>query len=963
MSSPGEEYNCFWRKEDHLLGSQDAPETWYPVSLSRKRKAYENLRRKCDIKVIDDLPRDSWPQSQHDIFRSIKQLANIKYDEYDVQQDPDRSTAPWKQEAKSQARRLIEKAKDCVCRNEATWRFACEPLVFSRLTAEIACTICRKRVWRSEVEAKLEPEHSSAGNLITRQKKREICRCPRASRPTDQEERIGLSKHFIDRAEETVNYPPQLEKDLDDIKRPDRIYGLRRTRNFENLLFTQLNDDEFVGDLLPNRPVSTLGEELLFPFLVVEAKKAASEDWDSICLQTAFPIYTFLSFQQELQKATASRSRWISGPLVWFFASRGEEWRLYTAYPHQKDPTLPLSQAHHTTKIVLMWHGSITTCDNALQLLLLVDYICDWSRDIYRPAILMELRILASADTDIATVITDTDIFSSRERFVPLIRQGTEEADPDSRLDENEIFSSFQQLDNRYGADNIQTFLMSMNENIRRVFTRRILSLFGSGTKFSNCLLTGDALNGIENTWSGHSRLGMPFHVNQTKLHTIFQLNYYMSTEWEQVRDLSLISVSEDAFDALIFGSGLKAGRGKAKQPNHSACNPDAVIDGLRQIRNSSARENLLAAISRVSCYVSTDDSDRQSRYNLLTDCEPTIWELVNCTYKAHKMGELEPDEPFLRISKQRNIQQTDSADQGLFKFKEILKVSPQAGVLIHGFGHHLEKKGVSTSLCLYLFRPSTEPPSAMDIGHVIKETFENFDVYHTTRNNGNLNLRDQKDANRIWNLENWVKYLQCPIPTRQGSPRGPNDSGRCIFTRNYIPWHDPRLIIANFGIDTKKKYVMEVVAGEARAWSRIAIKRQEEGIDCCTICAGTKEVSSDILDDEDYMADVDLDGEHGHQPWFQLLVISGNGMGMDALFNSENIDPQTEGYDMRTPPSSINYFRRMIGGELDFDMPDAAAILEGSLDVDSGADERDMLSFEDQAESSSSGQLPSQDT
>jgi hypothetical protein len=103
-----------------------------------KRVAYEKLRRRYSIKFVDDLAGDKWPQPHRDVFRSIKQLSNVKYDEYAVQQDLDGSTAFWKQEAKSQARRLIEKASDCVCRNEATWRFACEPLVFSRLMAEIA---------------------------------------------------------------------------------------------------------------------------------------------------------------------------------------------------------------------------------------------------------------------------------------------------------------------------------------------------------------------------------------------------------------------------------------------------------------------------------------------------------------------------------------------------------------------------------------------------------------------------------------------------------------------------------------------------------------------------------------------------------------------------------------------------------------------------------------------------------
>jgi hypothetical protein len=694
-----------------------------------------------------------------------------------------------------------------------------------------------------------------------------------------------------------------------------------------------------------------------------------------------------------------------------------------------------------------MWKGSITIRDNALQLLLLVDYMCDWARDIYRPAILMELKILAKVDTETATVITDTDIFSSRGRFITQSCLDTEEVDQGSQSDENEIFAAFQQLDSGRGvvrhasiiqsrflcifitADNVQTFLMSMNEKIRKLSARRILNFFSSGTTASSYLLTGEALNNIENIWSGHLRLSMPFNVNQAKFHTILQLNYYLSAAWEQVRDLCVICVSEDAFDALILGSGLKAGRGKAKQPTHSACTQDTVVDCVRKVWNSSSRETLLAAISRMSCYISINDSDRRPKPNLLTECEPTIWELVNHIYKLHKTGDLEPDVSFFRISKQRNSREIDSANQELFNFKEPLKVSPQAGVLIHGSAHSTEGRMSRTSLCLYLFQSSTEPPSRMDIGSIIKDTFENFDVYHTTRNNGNLNLRDQRDVNKIWNLKDiygmhfsyggssfskWVKFLQCPVPTRQGSPRGPEDSGRSMFTRDYTPWHDPRLIYGVFALQ-RKKYIMKVVAGEARAWSQIAIRRQKEGIDCCEICAGPRQPTSDILDDPDYMdylddsghedenspksyengqledesdfddesgsipkgmcvpcrRDTDTACEYGYPGWFKLLIFSGHIMGLtSSLAKSENItvDPPAEGYDMRTPPpSSFASFRREREGNSKFAMPDAGAILNGSLDVES-ADEQEPPNHENQKESlsgqvSSSQESSSQET
>lgn len=39
-------------------------------------------------------------------------------------------------------------------------------------------------------------------------------------------------------------------------------------------------------------------------------------------------------------------------------------------------------------RVIDLWHGCMLSLDNALQILLIADYICDWARDIFRPNIL-----------------------------------------------------------------------------------------------------------------------------------------------------------------------------------------------------------------------------------------------------------------------------------------------------------------------------------------------------------------------------------------------------------------------------------------------------------------------------------------------------------------------------------------------------------------------------------------------
>lgn len=72
--------------------------------------------------------------------------------------------------------------------------------------------------------------------------------------------------------------------------------------------------------------------------------------------------------------------------------------------------TILLTYLQH---IIDMWNGRITRRDGSLRLLLIIDYVFDWARDIYRPNILHDLKTLVARDT--AGLAEDSDIFSSTD--------------------------------------------------------------------------------------------------------------------------------------------------------------------------------------------------------------------------------------------------------------------------------------------------------------------------------------------------------------------------------------------------------------------------------------------------------------------------------------------------------------------------------------------------------------------
>jgi hypothetical protein len=170
---------------------------------------------------------------------------------------------------------------------------------------------------------------------------------PRRQLTHSSHEAKGISRIFTHREEEYIIHTPTITEELPKGEKPDRVYGLRETRNFDVALQKQVQLDatqdgpdgsnKLVLDLVKVSPYSLDGDRLLFPFLFLEAKSGkSSDDWDSIKLQTCFPIRTALEVQRGLQLANGAKSRWKAGPLIWFLMSKGEDWRLCSAFTEEK---------------------------------------------------------------------------------------------------------------------------------------------------------------------------------------------------------------------------------------------------------------------------------------------------------------------------------------------------------------------------------------------------------------------------------------------------------------------------------------------------------------------------------------------------------------------------------------------------------------------------------------------------
>jgi hypothetical protein len=146
------------------------------------------------------------PELHREKFFTIQQLGRTLYDTYAFVPGCDSLERPWQYENKRKALRLVRDAKRCreANKNEGGWRYDLEPKVFERFEIEVTWLVfgelstgppdlllmpqsktCRKRLWRSEIEANHISTDSKAQPLRERQARRIPCTCNPLTRLND----------------------------------------------------------------------------------------------------------------------------------------------------------------------------------------------------------------------------------------------------------------------------------------------------------------------------------------------------------------------------------------------------------------------------------------------------------------------------------------------------------------------------------------------------------------------------------------------------------------------------------------------------------------------------------------------------------------------------------------------------------------------------------------------------------
>ncbi|KIW18880.1 hypothetical protein PV08_03169 [Exophiala spinifera] len=731
-------------------------------------------------------PSECRPGNHAQVFSAIREISSYKFDQYVHNFTYEAHQKPWRAKVKQKVERLVCLVENCrrAGQNEMGWRLKLEPEILARFGTEVTCKRCSSKLWRSEVEVSTNPSDNFGDilDLKTRQANRRPCSCSEMQRCLDRDD-PGICRIFHDRADKVVK---QSKSDpISDIfpkgQRPDRVYGFRKTSRFSRFLEEEISHPPFerqeLRDVVECSPFNDMRDEVLFPFLVVEAKSETGNSFDDIEIQTAHAIKKLLDIQLKLRLLTGERSQWQSGPLVWFLSNRGDDWRVAAAYVEIQDKITHYHVYH-------LWGGSIRAKDAALQLLLIIDYIFDWARDFQREAVLNELRILTGREA--VSIAGDSEIPSLGDPMRRFFEADLEQRPMENRIDSESLYpqgaAMYRWLDSEHcvfrsicwaharisalyiTTENLKTLLQSLpTDTVSRKCARDLLRLFREAWKVSP-----DALEALEFMWTGTHREDPDLYGAPQSFCAVFTVAAYFLSDWEQVTELTYIAIAENALNDLKEYVDLQ-------QPIHvypselPHVQQEHLLGYFRHFRHGSARSRLHAAMRR-RCLssrlarerdfpdsfflVAKEPFERGVRYRLdvtmLPDQKSKTRQLVAAIYSHCKRGMREPDESFLRMSS--TYDSTPWSCQDMPSVWEVDDLPIHEGALCVLLGSDKVANNVDTNLCVYVM-DDVPGPQAFRLG---SNLLGSYFVVQTSQRKGLSGSQIE------WNVD----FVADPIPT-----------------------------------------------------------------------------------------------------------------------------------------------------------------------------------------------------
>jgi len=104
-------------------------------------------------------------------------------------------------------------------------------------------------------------------------------------------------------------------------EKPDRVYGFRKTSRFGRLFDEVILNPEseskgrILSDILECSPFDEPRDQVLFPFLLLEAKSETGDSFSDAEIQSAFPIKKLLGHTIQVEIRCRRKKPMAIGPL------------------------------------------------------------------------------------------------------------------------------------------------------------------------------------------------------------------------------------------------------------------------------------------------------------------------------------------------------------------------------------------------------------------------------------------------------------------------------------------------------------------------------------------------------------------------------------------------------------------------------------------------------------------------
>lgn len=569
----------------------------------------------------------------------------------------------------------------------------------------------------------------------------------------------------------------------------------------------------------------------VFPFLVIasepdgEESDTSSRKMPSDTVTTTIPL---LFSQEGLRQDAGETTEWDAGPLAWAVSHRRSHWSISAYYMEGNDTDdcsivswSPLGFPLHPMlsgrlqHILPLWNGRIHSPDRALQLLLILDYIFDWAREIYRGAIINSLTKASQNDpmpmvhkTRTSKRFCKVNYGSSRVTRNPKTPTGDPLRVYDSQYgvirDARYVRSLFVAL--YLTEDNFETLMGSLSTDERKSLASSILKCLTEAWRVPR-----EALDDMERMWTNKSRKGADQYPKDKVFLTVTTVTAYLTPSWEPTRELGYLAVAESLFDRLLEIACLQRhpGRVGAGFPTVDR----GVVTLVSMLKDCTAQDTLKACAARICRHSGIEamvcgDPERVKSPN---------WQIFVSEMTAEGMRHrLDVVIKPATVSKARNIVfdlfmgQMVHISSSLFRISSLLEELPRPGepkeypepptgddcmwgfpsglpdfdkenVVIAARTEPRKARGGQDELCLFIMDPSALenglPPKTLLETHV--DWYMRVKMFHRKHGwgarDGNLSNFICRDQSMGPKLAEYRKHLEGTL--RQGQSPGDTDS------------------------------------------------------------------------------------------------------------------------------------------------------------------------------------------